>query len=295
MYQQHIFASGASRSVRNNAVALWTILGGFSVAIAGVALCVFTGGALLNYREARISEWFGIYIIIAFALFLLGVYMTASRIRQTSRRELEIEPSFLVLGCTIGWLVGTSIGWIYPFPLSTKSDAHYWGSLVDLLFLNFPLSILLSLVGLRIACQFRLIQSNSNTVIFGLRALVPAAIALALVAIANNGFPGETASAEVRQQWANKEFSYYEQQIVNPIKTCKPIIERVGNVKFVAPTKGRNYVLSDLGSSGHYGELTLEVVGENGVGVGNSTFHLGTSIGYVQFAYQGKSEQLKCF
>lgn len=281
--------------MRNNAIALWTILGGFLAAIASIALLVLTGGQFLNYREASIIEWFGIYVSIAFALFLLGVYMAASRIWQMSRRALEIEPSFLVLGCVIGWLIGTSIGWIYPFPPSAKSDALYWGNLVDLLLLNFPLSVLLSLVGLRIACQFRLNKSNFNAVVFVLRALVPITIALAVVAIANNGFPGETASAEVRQQWANKEFSYYEQQVVNPIKTCKPIIERVGNVKFVAPTKGRNYVWSDLGSSGHRGELTLEVVGENGVGVGNSTFHIGTSIGYVQFAYQGKREQLKCF
>ncbi|MBW4420809.1 MAG: hypothetical protein KME13_16490 [Myxacorys californica WJT36-NPBG1] len=279
--------------MRNNAIALWTILGGFLAAIASIGLCVFTEGAFLNYREASISGWLGVYVIIAFALFLLGAYTAALRIQQTSRRELEIEPSFLVLGCLTGWLVGSLIGWIYPVS-PAKSFAFYWENLVDLLLLNFPLSVLLSLVGLRIACQFRLIQSNSDTVVLVLRALVLAAIALAVVAIANNGFPGETAPAEVRQQWASQEFSYYEQQVVDPIKTCKPIIERVGAVKFVAPTKGKNYVWSEPGSPSHSGELTLEVVGEKGSGVGNSTFHMGTSIGYVQFIHQGKSEQLKC-
>jgi hypothetical protein len=209
----------------------------------------------------------------------------------------EIEPSFLVLGCVIGWLVGGAFGWLYsadPYLLQQLLSPDRQG-LLFLPLLNLPFSVLLSCVGLWVACQFELIRSSSNSIRPLLRALIPAAIALALVAIANNGFPGETASAEVRQGWASREFSYYEQQVVNPIKTCKPIIERVGAVKFVAPTKGRNYVWSDPGSSGHYGELTLEVVGENGVGIGNSKFHIGTSIGYVQFIHQGKNEQLKCF
>lgn len=279
--------------MRNNAIALLTVLGGFLAAIAGIAVCIFTKGAFLNYREASIPGWFGVYATIAFALFLLGVYITALRIRQTSRRELEIEPSFLVLGCLPGWVIGGVDGYINLFsPAPSRLDD--WQDWLFLPLLNLPLSVLLSLVGLWIACQFELTRSSFHSIRFLLRALIPVTIALALVAIANNGFPGETASAEVRQQWANKEFSYYEQQVVNPIKTCKPIIERVGDVKFVAPTKGRNYVWSDPGSSGHYGELTLEVVGENGVGVGNSKFHIGTSVGSVQFLHQGKSEQLKC-
>lgn len=278
--------------MRNNAIALQTMLGGFLAVFAGITVFVLTG--TLNYRDAGITEWFGVYVALAFSLFLLGVYITALRIRQTSRRELEIEPSFLVLGCLPGWVIGGVDGYIYRFhpALSRLADWQDWLFLPSL---SLHIVLLLSLTGLWIACQFELTRSGSHSIWFLLRSLVPMTISLIIIAIVNNGFPGNFASAEVRQQWAGKEFRYYEQQIVKPIKTCKPIIERVGNVKFVAPTTGKNYIWSDQGSSGHYGELTLEVVGENGVGVGNSTFHIGTSVGYVQFVYQGKSERLKCF
>jgi hypothetical protein len=246
------------------------MLGGFLAVFVGITVFVLTG--ILNYRDASIGEWFGVYATIAFALFLLGVYITALRIRQTSRRELEIEPSFLVLGCLPGWVIGGVCRYIRLFH-PARSRLVDWQDWLFLPSLSLPLVVLLSLTGLWIACQFEVTRSSAHSIRSLLRSLVPVTIALVIVAIANNGFPGETASAEVRQQWANKEFGYYEQQIVKPIKTCKPIIARVGNVKFVAPTKGRNYVWSDLGSSGHRGELTLEVVGENGVGVGNSTFH----------------------
>ncbi|MEH2418804.1 hypothetical protein [Nostoc sp.] len=108
-----------------------------------------------------------------------------------------------------------------------------------------------------------------------------------------NSFPGITAPAKIRQEWAYKEFSNYD-QVVNSIKRCQPIIKRVGYVIFVAPTKGLKYVVYKPGSSGHHGELTLEVVGGRGTGVANFGLHIFTAVSSGQFTYQNKTKELVC-
>lgn len=124
--------------------------------------------------------------------------------------------------------------------------------------------------------------------------LFPSAIALALILVNHNGFPGVTAPVELRQRWALKEFVNYD-GVVKSIQNCRSIVERVGTVQAVAPTQGKNFVISDPGSSGHSGELTLEVVGTKGTGVANFKFHIDTSVSSVDFAYQNKTETLVCW
>lgn len=80
----------------------------------------------------------------------------------------------------------------------------------------------------------------------------------------------------------------------NSVSRCPLILERVGNVQFVASTFGKNYVVSDPGSSGHHGELTLEVVGETGTDVASFGFHINTHASSGQFTYKNKTEPITC-
>ena len=67
------------------------------------------------------------------------------------------------------------------------------------------------------------------------------------------------ATAQVRQQWASKTFNNYD-YMIGDLKRCEPIIEKIGNVNFVAPTIGKNVSYLD-GGFVYHGEFTLEAVG----------------------------------
>ncbi|MDZ7958943.1 MAG: hypothetical protein RMY34_13855 [Aulosira sp. DedQUE10] len=242
----------------------------------------------LNYRETNITEWFYLGTIIGLALYLLGISTAAVVLQQMSSQKSEIEPSFLVLGGTIGLLVGS-----LPVLINLLTQRSY--QLIPPL-LILPVSVLLSILGIRIACDFPRRKSNSHQEILLFRTLIPslvALLALTFIWIHNSSFPGVTAVSVVREQWAYKEFNEYK-SVVDTIKTCQPIIKRVGSVKFVAPTQGRNYVVSDQGSSGHYGEFTLEVVGSKAKGVANFSFHIFTAVSHGQLTYQGGAEEIVC-
>ena len=126
-----------------------------------------------------------------------------------------------------------------------------------------------------------------------LKLMMPALLISALVFVNYGSFPGAFASAEARQQWAYTEFSDYKFAL-SDIQNCEPIKARVGNIKTVAPTWGRNMTVRDEGSSGHYGEFTLEVIGDRGTGIANSSFHIGTTLYKVKFTHDGKTEMLTC-
>jgi len=123
--------------------------------------------------------------------------------------------------------------------------------------------------------------------------IAPALLISALVAVNYRGFPGAFASAKTRQQWAYAEFTDYK-YAVSDIQNCEPIKAKVGNVKTVAPTWGKNMTVRDPGSSGHRGEFTLEVIGDKGTGVANASFHIGTTLYLVKFTHNGKTETLTC-
>ena len=123
--------------------------------------------------------------------------------------------------------------------------------------------------------------------------VVPALLVLLWVVTNNNAFPVIFASAEARQQWAYKEFTDYR-YVVDDIENCRPIQARIGDVEIIAPTWGRNITIYDHGSSGHHGEFTLEVIGDQGKGVANGSFHIGTSLSLIKFTHNGKTEMLTC-
>jgi hypothetical protein len=270
--------------MRNNRVALLDKLGWLLTAAIDIIFLTSIGN-YLNYRQGKPGEWIYWLIMIALALYLLGTYTMGLVIRQVSRQEMAIEPSFLVLGCIIGLLVGCLP--IYLYSISTMLQKLNWS--FELLVFPF----LLSLLGIGLAGRFKRSKSTSNLKFSLLRILIPCAIFLTFILANNHGFPVVAAPAEVRQQWAYKEFSDYG-GIVNSIKKCQPIIKRVGSVKLVAPTQGPNNVMYDPGSSYHSGEFTLEVVGDQGIGVANFDFHIGTSVSNVRFTYQKRTEELSC-
>lgn len=271
--------------MKNKIVALLDMLGCFLTAAIDITFLTSIGN-YLNYREATPGEWIYLWIMTAMTLYLLGLYTIAMVERQLSEQEMEIEPVFLVFGCIIGLLVGYLVAYFYS-SMPTLRHKFPWS------FWVLVLPFLLSLLGISIAVIFKRSKSTSNLIVSLLRILIPSAIALTFILVNNNGFPGVAAPAEVRQQWASKEFWNYA-GVVNSIKSCQPIIKRVGSVKFVAPTQGQNDVFYDPGSSGHSGEFTLEVVGEKGIGVANFDFRIGTFVSNVRFTYQKRTEELSC-
>ncbi|MEG4392556.1 hypothetical protein [Microcoleus sp. BROC3] len=269
--------------MKNKIVALLDVLACFLTAAIDITFLTSIGN-YLNYRQGTLGEWIYWLIMVALALYLLGTYTIGLVTRQVSRQEMAIEPSFLVLGCIIGLLVGC-------LPIYLSSISTMLQKLRSFGLLLFP--FLLSLLGIGLAGRFKRSKSTSNLKFSLLTILIPCAIFLTFILANNHGFPGVAAPAEVRQQWAYKEFWNYG-GVVDSIKNCQPIIKRVGSVKFVAPTQGANNVTFDPGSSGHSGEFTLEVVGDQGIGVANFDFHIGTFVSIVQFTYQKRTEEVSC-
>lgn len=259
-----------------------------------IAILATVGGGLaawkgtdyfFNYRELPEGQWVYMFLLTAVVLLCLGVYIIAWVFQQLSNRRADVEPSFLVVGA-IGGLLLSSIPTFLPPPTEILSWIASW----------FPVSLIpiwLCLVGVWIACQFERPKANVNPIILLTRALIPALLVGLLIWVQNSGFPGVAAPAEVRQQWASKEFQGYD-RVVETIKQCQPIIQRVGRVQWVAPAQGRNYVISDLGSSRYEGEMTLEVVGDQGAGVANFSLHRGLFVTPGQFAYQSRTEKIVC-
>ncbi|MBD2154172.1 hypothetical protein [Leptolyngbya sp. FACHB-16] len=246
---------------------------------------------LVNYREMNIPGWFWLWLIAKPVLYGLGSYITALVLQQTSRQETAIEPAFLTLGGTTGLLAGIS-SIILLLSLRPSIQIPYPINLIVFV-VAVLFSISLFFFAIRFACQFKRYRSNSNSKVLLLRALVPFIFTLLLIWLHYGSFPGAIASAETRQQWAYQEFENYK-GVVESVSSCQFILERVGNVQFVAPTSGKNYVISDPGSSGHSGKLTLEVVGEVGIGVARFDFHIDTHASAGQFTYQNETETITC-
>lgn len=151
-----------------------------------------------------------------------------------------------------------------------------------------------SVLGIWLACSIKYPRALGRRVTL-LRISLPVLLISSLYLLNYTGFPGVTASAIARQQWAAHEFTSYD-GIVNSFRSCKPVLKRVGSIQFVAPTQGRNVVFQELGSSGHHGELTLEVVGESGSGIASLEIgHSNLMPNTMQFTHQGKVETLSCF
>lgn len=274
--------------MRNNLIVLLNALGALLTGSVGIVFAAsVVSSQFLNYREQNFTDWAYSWMMTGIAVWCLGIYTLALLVRQRSRQALELEPLFSIVGCVLGLLIGCGSIYVYSVTPFLQQISFLW-------FWVLFLPLLLSIVGFLIACRFKTRRGTRNLILSASRILVPSAIALALIGVNYSGFPGVNAPAEIRQLWAYKEFGNYD-GVVNSIKQCRPVVERIGAVRFVAPTRGKNFVIADPGSSGHSGELTLEVVGEKGTGVANFQFHIGTVVSYIQFTHQNKIEKLACF
>lgn len=231
--------------------------------------------------------------LITYTLYLLGIYVIAFIYQQRSQNRLTIEPSFLALGGAIGFLLGSQLSHgryivdaLFYFLLWTFSRPSIEN-------LGYLLPFVVSLLGICLACVLKTRKHNTHALAWLLRLVIPITALYLLIILPSGNFPGVAASPEVRQKWAYKEFSDYG-KIVNAIQSCKPIHKRVGTVKIVAPTQGKNYTFYDYGSSGHRGEMTLEVIGDQSTGVLNFQFHIETNLGQGKFTSSDKNEILSC-
>ncbi len=268
--------------MKDNLVALLCTLGGFIVAGLGVKLLP-AAGYILNYRDARIAEWAYLWLATAVLLYLLGVYGIAFLLRQLyPRRSRTFEPAFLVLGSAAGITIGGS-----SYLLLSGGEGFYLPA-----FLLLLAAFCFMLLWTRLACLAKR-QKAASTGRNLIRLVTPTLLVIVLLIINYNGFPGAYSKAQRREQWANTKFEDYD-YVVNAIRSCSAIINRVGDIEAVAPTRGRNVTVRDPGSSGHSGEFTLEVIGKSGIGIANFSFHIGTTVHWVRFTHRNQTETLNC-
>ncbi len=264
--------------MKNNAVALMSTLGG--LALAGLGL--FPSSALVNYRQVDSRGAVHFWIASIYVLYLLGVYGVSLLLRQTNpRRSRTFEPSFLVLSSGLGCVVGSLLFFLITL---YKPFADWQPRLLAIL----PVMLLCTRLGFWV--KHRKTAGRRGTL---LRLIVPALLIATLFWVHNNDFPTNFASAEARQQWACTEFSAYS-SVVQEIRSCQPLTVRLGEIKTVAPTWGRNFTTSDPGSSGHNGEFTLQLIGKKGTGTANFSFHIETNVYQVKFTQNNKTNLLIC-
>lgn len=218
-------------------------------------------------RILSIFQLVGIYI---------GVYVIAGTIfGLSSKRERDIIPSALVYGSIISLVLITLISFSGIF--SILGSEYY---------ILFGIAAIFQLVEINTSCLFK---SNKYTVkTVSLKDITSAFLLnlILLLVICHNGFPGVNAPIEMRQKWAYKTFSHYP-AMMRSIEESNEITDKVGNIKFIGPTKGRNLHYAEGGSSHPASDFTLEVVGEKGTGIAYITTWGGSVTG-VCFEQKGK-------
>jgi hypothetical protein len=263
--------------MKKTITALRFFLGSILYAVIWIRIFYFS----YNYR----LEDDAFYVLILFPLmfivfFSLGLYINAIIFRFCSRRERDIAPSALLKS------------YIIIFVISIIIVAVFGVDVFRIDFWSLGIILFLPLLGLKIASHS---QNNKNVKYFGKKISSALLINLFfLMVVCINDFPGVNAPIEARQKWAYKELNGYTDAystIVNSIKEADQITDKVGQVKFVAPTKGRNLFFRIGAGNMVTSDLTLEVVGKKGTGIANITT-IGGGIQAISFEYQGKKTKL---
>jgi hypothetical protein len=256
--------------MRKNILALAIFLASILYALIGIPILVFS----INYREIRLDNYFTLLSVMIICLYNFGVYISATLIQLSSKRTRDIIPSALTLGSIIGSVMAyLTILMLKPYNVVT------WGIL-----LLFPLG------GIRSTCIFEANKHVSRALPLLKISTVILVNLIVLIAVSKTDFPGVQAPIQIRQKWAYEEFSFYR-QVVKHIGFCNPIQDKVGKIKFIAPTKGRNIHIAE-GGSGDHSELTLEIVGEKGTGIAHLSGQFMPSVNF--FEYQGKKTRVIC-
>lgn len=230
-----------------------------------------------NYRKTDDLSYGFILLPSMFIVFwFFGIYINGTIFRFFSKRERDMAPSRLLYGSVLIFVLSLCLLAVLGID---RFGIDFWILGIILLF---------QIVGLITASRFQINKSVRHFVGKISSTLLINLILLMVVCI--NDFPGVNAPIESRQKWAYKEFTSYS-FLVDSIKGTNEITDKVGQVKFVAPTKGRNLLFRIGAGNMPISDLTLEVVGEKGTGIAYINA-LGSSIWGICFEYQGKTTKL---
>lgn len=261
--------------MRKTLITFGTVLGGMLYAAIWTIILYFA----FNYREISNGEGAFLFIIMFVCFYNFGIYITAALLRLFSKREKARAPSALVDGSSNGWkLIYLVIGIIFFVAIVFNLNVLAY-SILLIIVLAFQLWIYpaYALKINKYTSLKHLLKRINNALLIHL---------ILLVVICYNGFPGVNAPIEMRQKWAYEKFRHYP-AMVHSIEESNEIREKVGKIKFVAPTKGRNLHVVIGGSSGPASEFTLEVLGDKGTGIAY-VCSWGESVTGLGFKYQGK-------
>jgi hypothetical protein len=235
-----------------------------------------------NYRVLATSEYDVLYCIIMFICFYhLGVYISAATFGSFLKRERAIASSslgFIVL-LALNCLIITMSSFFFVFAIG-----HY------IFYIYLGIILLFQILTVRLGYKgFK--KNKSLNHLFQKTAPVFLISLILLIVVCINDFPGVNAPIAVRQEWAYKKFPGYS-IIVDSIERTNEITDKVGQIKFVAPTKGRNLFLRVGAGHMPLSNLTLEVVGEKGTGIAYICTLGDQGVWGISFEYQGKKTKL---
>ena len=239
----------------------------------------------MNVTEDLNLTFIGVVWAVLF-LYPLGVYSGAWLMRQLyTRRDPGFSPLLLAVSGFLGLILGC---WLRSH-WNQSTTLTIWSVLV--------VGGICSVLAILAACQQKRFTASRQQL--KLRIAVPLLLVILPVFFFNyTDFPGANASVQSREGWGLKTFPSGEGKTiyagVDFFQNCKPIVDRVGDIQAVVPTKGANKFVQQLGSSPFTmrGEFTLEVVGSKGKGVANYRTDKGHAS--ISFTSQGKKERLSC-
>lgn len=252
--------------------ALGIFLGSILYAVIWIRIFYFS----FNYREADESFYSVILSPLMFIVFYIsGIYINATIFQFFSKREINIVPSVLLYSYVISFGLSICIPAVFGI--------YFWSLGISLLFV-----LVFHVVGLETAFHFK---TNRTFKQFGKKISIVLLINLILLMyVCINDFPGINAPIEARQKWAYQKFSGYS-TIVDTIERSNKITDKVGQIRFVAPTIGRNLLFRIGAGNMPLSDLTLEVVGEKGTGIAYITAVGGSTLG-MSFEYQGEKTKV---
>lgn len=266
-----------SNSLKDLPVAIASTLSGGLWAAVGIQYLLannFPNFRVMEFSESLLLTGIG-YAWTVLVLYSLGIYSAAWLIRRFyTRHEPSFRPLSLAWRGALGLILGNLLAWRRILRIGWSWDVFVFIGISSALFSW-------------IACRNKEFTPKERQ--FKLRIGVPLLLTLSLFFLTYTGFPAN-ASAQIRAQWGLKHLpSLYGD--MSTFQNCKPIVDRIGQIQVVAPTKGPNFSVRDSGSNKFWREIELEVVGSRGTGVVNSRYP-GPSP--LSFTYQGKTEQIVC-
>ena len=239
-----------------------------------------------NYRVLETSnDELLDYIIMFICFYHLGVYISAATFGVFSKRERAIASSAL------SSIVYCSIVLVSSLLIIVVSLLFFIFSIGSYVFYNYLAIILLLQIGV-VRLVYNALE-NTKSLKHILKKIAPVLLIslILLVIVCINDFPGVNAPIAVRQEWAYKKFPGYS-IIVDSIERTNEITDKVGQIKFVAPTKGKNLFLRVGAGHMPLSNLTLEVVGEKGTGIAYICTLGDQGVLAISFEYQGKKTKL---